>query len=397
MILSHAKAALSSANARAAAAIQAREEAELEAINARELVEDAENSRTHFELLENQIKGELSASGTKILELETLLKEKGALLEKNGEELSKLSEDHSSIYAENSNLKSYIDDLEKKVGDTQTRVIQVTDKLTVEKEKCNNLSQKILESQVELEATSTNRENVTSTIHNLKEEVKESNEAIVDLKDALKSALLEKQALLDNQESGVPSTMPSNSHSSVATEPHSQGGNSTTPLFYALEKQAELVTAREEITRLASLLGDAHQDREEALQEALICRKQLEETEAMLQRQNKMGRQRKAHEHDCDAAINIGKTTESSYDHMCKVESSADINLEYLKNIMLKYLSAKSFSERRALIPAIAAVLCLTHEETQQAVASVDLSGGVQGVGNALLDSLASFRSPMKK
>ena len=83
------------------------------------------------------------------------------------------------------------------------------------------------------------------------------------------------------------------------------------------------------------------------------------------------------------------KQTDSAYEHMSKFENAADMNLEYLKNIMLKYLSARNQAERKALIPAISAVLCLTQEETKQAFESVNAS---TGIGNTLFDSISRFR-----
>lgn len=71
-------------------------------------------------------------------------------------------------------------------------------------------------------------------------------------------------------------------------------------------------------------------------------------------------------------------------------EDSAQVNLEYLKNVMLSYLNAKTFSERKALVPAVAAVLCLTPEETMRAVRSVNESGSVDNVGISLFESLGS-------
>merc|ERR1739842_11063 len=64
-----------------------------------------------------------------------------------------------------------------------------------------------------------------------------------------------------------------------------------------------------------------------------------------------------------------------------KSESSENLNLEYLKNITLRYVKASTISERKALIPVLAAVLCLTEDETQNAIQAVD-SSGLGNVGN---------------
>ena len=44
----------------------------------------------------------------------------------------------------------------------------------------------------------------------------------------------------------------------------SSHGNESTPLFFAIEKQNELKTARDEINRLANMLGDAESAKQEA-------------------------------------------------------------------------------------------------------------------------------------
>merc|ERR1719223_459491 len=48
------------------------------------------------------------------------------------------------------------------------------------------------------------------------------------------------------------------------------------------------------------------------------------------------------------------------------------VNLEYLKNVMLSFLTAKTLADRRKLVPVVATVLCLTPEESTQAINSVE-------------------------
>jgi hypothetical protein len=55
---------------------------------------------------------------------------------------------------------------------------------------------------------------------------------------------------------------------------------------------------------------------------------------------------------------------------------------------MLSYLNAKSLTEKKALVPVIAAVLCLTPEEQATAVKNIDESGGLEVVGRTLFESL---------
>ena len=64
------------------------------------------------------------------------------------------------------------------------------------------------------------------------------------------------------------------------------------------------------------------------------------------------------------------------------------VNLEYLKNVMLSYLKAKTLADRRKLVPVISTVLCLTPEEQAQAVSSVEDSAGLSGVAVSFWENL---------
>ena len=71
-------------------------------------------------------------------------------------------------------------------------------------------------------------------------------------------------------------------------------------------------------------------------------------------------------------------------------ENDSAVNLEYLKNVMLSYLKAKTLADRRKLVPVIATVLCLTPEEQSQAVLSVEESAGLTGVASSFWENLES-------
>ena len=57
---------------------------------------------------------------------------------------------------------------------------------------------------------------------------------------------------------------------------HQQNNNGTMPLFYAMEKQAELTQAPNEIARLAGLLGDAESSKQEAIDNVEDFRLEME-------------------------------------------------------------------------------------------------------------------------
>jgi len=373
-----AQAALSSANARAAAAAQAREDAEMEAVTARELVEDVKCSKENYLLMEEQIKAKLKEYENKNDELNLLHDKRGKHIEDLNKDLSELKRAFSSTQAENSSLKTSVSVLERDAEKLRQHLNTAEEDLRNEKQLCVDLRDQLVESKGNLEESSEEKANVRAKITKFEKEVEEANRTIDELKDGLKSALLEKQALEESLSTGRSSG--ANTHHSTTNT--SSNNDSSAPLFYAMEKQAELNAAREEISRLASLLGDAKQERAEAMEAAEIAQKQLESTNSMLLRQEKLGKGRDGK----NMPSNNGDSDETSYEY---ISESADINLEYLKNIMLKYLGAKTYNERRSLIPAIAAVLCLTQDETNDALNSVDLSSGI---GNALIDSLSMFR-----
>jgi len=71
--------------------------------------------------------------------------------------------------------------------------------------------------------------------------------------------------------------------------------------------------------------------------------------------------------------------------------NAASANIEYLKHVMLRYLRARTTNEKRALLPVIAAVLCLTSDEKRSVERAVEESGGLSGMGNAFLESLETL------
>merc|ERR1712157_341112 len=115
-----------------------------------------------------------------------------------------------------------------------------------------------------------------------------------------------------------------------------------------------------------------------AQEEKEEMRKKMEETEARLRRQEKLGGSKSA-------------TAEvSAFDRIVKGSreyGSDNLNLEYLKNITLRYIKASTISERKALIPVLSAVLCLTEDETRNALKAVEDSAGLSNVGNVLFES----------
>lgn len=237
----------------------------------------------------------------------------------------------------------------------------------------------------------------------LQDDLLEANRAIEGLKEALRQALAQnkqqstKQSELQSRiteegndycESDVYTDIPLDN-----TREKSENGEAGTALFYAFEKQAELNTARDEINRLANLIGEVQCEKQEALEQVNRLQKMLEETEAKLNRQckllgatsigfsNSTGSSKAIRESSKSPAVNA--TEEAA--------NAASANIEYLKHVMLRYLRARTTNEKRNLLPVIAAVLCLTNDEKKSVERAVEESGGLTGMGNAFFESLETL------
>ena len=64
--------------------------------------------------------------------------------------------------------------------------------------------------------------------------------------------------------------------------------------------------------------------------------------------------------------------------------------MEYLKNVMLSFLTAKTLADRRKLVPVVSTVLCLTPEEHVQAINSVEQNAGLTGVATSFWENIES-------
>lgn len=234
----------------------------------------------------------------------------------------------------------------------------------------------------------------------LQEELDGANEAIKELKKELRDALTREKEREAIQYSNNVGPIPSNPAEMLSEQHHIEKQNhetsnnsSATPLFYAIEKQAELKIARDEINRLANLVSELETTKQAAWEEKEEFRKKMEEAEARLRRHEKLGTSAVG-ARPAPSVSSRASPYGNSYipAPSSKPESSENLNLEYLKNITLRYIKASTTSERKALIPVIAAVLCLTEDETQNAMNAVD-SSGLGNVGNALLESTKYFLS----
>ena len=236
-----------------------------------------------------------------------------------------------------------------------------------------------------------------STIIMLQRELKDANQAIKELKETLRGTIEQKSqrsACINGPEIG---TSPGQ-----GTGPEVKPAGA--PLFYAMEKQVELNTARSEINRLANLLGDAQSEKMESYESMQEMRKSMELAEARLRRYEKLGPSKTrtpkvSAQYSKNAPLRSispkrrmsGGSAGSSEDMMDGIENnSASVNLEYLKNVMMSFFNAKTLAEKKALMPVLGSVLCLTPEEHHRAIVSVENSGSLENTGISLFENVGA-------
>jgi hypothetical protein len=190
--------------------------------------------------------------------------------------------------------------------------------------------------------------------------------------------------LLERTETGVSDAVSDHSHSlnqggDVDDSVHN--GNGSTPLFFAIEKQNELNTARDEINRLA---GDAESENHEAYDATDEMRQKMEKANARLLRCEKLGTK-------STRQLSVPPSSYAPYRSTGFVGlypgsrgdgiptspgNDSVINLEYLKN----FLKAEMLADRRKLVPVLSTVVCLTLEEQSDAVLSAEQASKLTGV-----------------
>ena len=463
---------LAVANARTAAAQQAKEEAEMESAAAKKEAEQAvERARVaetggknamaeakeyvkDLEQQTNTLQQELQTSEMAVRRLEETLKLSQQDVESSRTAREKQQTEMSLTLQELQRERNKTSALQQQVSDGQSRSNQLYDEVETLRDELRKTATAALMAKSDsgksadaargdaVDATSslaaaaasqtvlsstTEKSKAESTIVMLQGELRDANEAIRELKETLRSALEQQQ---EQQQQQQPQTQHhhANGGGSLAPQPLHPGaipavgggpGNDSTPLFYALEKQAELKTAQNEINRLANLLGDAESAKMEAYDAMDDMRRQMEEAEARLARYEKLGPTRRkkldssktssfggytrtrpalrsdddtrsVDSVDTDDDLGLGGGATSSAGGGGGGGNSAQVNLEYLKNVMLSFLNAKTAMERKALVPVVSAVLCLTPEEQMNAMKSVTESGSVENVGLSLFETIGS-------
>jgi len=386
--------ALAVANSRAAAATQAKEEAELEARAARSTADatmerariaeengqkamrEAKEYYKEMEAAKENAVGELEASEVELNKLKKTLSDAQAKLELSATEKASLAADKAQMARDCETERTKSGGLQRDLEASQRRVSSL-------ERDAADLRSRLQAAEAAAEANARNgkgrwqdsaSENAatTQTIIMLQQQLKEANNSIKELKEALENAIVMGET--STNAPGAAAEQVGSSSTSV--------NDGSSPLFYAMEKQAELNTARNEINRLASLYADVQSHKneaEEALESAL---KELAEEKAKLQRYEKL--------RGADPAAPDDKGTTNG-----QGASEVDpgrTNIEYLKNVMLSFLNAKTLTEKKSLVPVIGAVLCLTPDEQAKAIYNVEATAGIEGFGSALFGTIGNFR-----
>ena len=430
-----AQEALAAANARLAAANQAREEAESDAKNARAASDDAVERARVAEMKKSEAE-------KKANDLNSLLETERA---GSSKDVSELTETVSDLRETVNSLQSKVEEAASTRSKLVAELEQLNSNLMEQKEKNSDLHNQLIESNTLCESlqrevhdltdelqrssaaafkrakdsnegsftenhadrtsinvavdgtTSGDREESDGTIIMLQQELQGANEAIAELKLALRTALLEmadNDYARDNAAAGAPFQNEGNGGGEGS---ESQHGNESTPLFFAIEKQNELKAARDEINRLANMLGDAESSKQEAYDAMQEMRQQMEEANARLLRYEKLGMKSARPQVTQSSYVPFRSTTgqssvsnDDSAMRMVNSGNDSTVNLEYLKNVMLSFLTAKTLADRRKLVPVVATVLCLTPEEMEQAVESVEQSAGLTGVASSFWENMGS-------
>lgn len=428
-----AQASLANANARAATANLAREDAEIDATNARNDAEvamkKAKEADVERKIAISKAQEEVQIFLEQISELNVdckkakeELSDAQAAISKGAEEAKEANKNREEMLEEwtskNAQLESETERasrLEQDVAIERIKNKEFEDETYNLKVELENYASAAFmarqsdgitqgnEKESKLEQTKEPAES-DGTIVMLQQDLKAANDAIRDLKEALGTALSRNPGTIEPMEimDTIKHYNPSRSGPPSPQLANDENTTESTPLFFAFEKQAELNTARDEITRLAALLGDGESTKTEAMEAMDDMRKKMEEAESRLRRYEKLA-PASGRGHRGSSALPTSQNYGNRRSHasipsiseknngstmMMSSRNDSTVSLEYLKNIMLRYMNATSLNEKRALVPVIGAVLELTPDEQTVAMANVEKSANVTGVGVSLIENI---------
>ena len=415
-----AQASLANANARAAAANQAREDAEMDIASAKAEAESAVSIAKAAEAeKEAAILRATSDLQQYVDEIEQLKHEKSLVqsaLTSSEKLVEKLRFDTEELSKARDSILEEWNEKDRELEIEREKRTSIEQEIALAKINNKNLVHEKEQLKIELEASASaafmaqqshdqNSNDISktsnstmdgmsesdATIMMLRQELNGANDAIKNLKEELSNVLSQNPSFSNSPKMINSTELTSNEHLIDNQFLNQKSSNNTTPLFFAFEKQAELNTARDEITRLAALLGDAEADKSEAHDKMMEMQTKMEEAQAQLRRYQKLG--------PASVSTNAQYSSLNGNGSWHGISGRRDprnlashndstVNLEYLKNIMLRYLNAGTLNEKKSLIPVIAAVLELTPDEVSRASMNIEKSAGINGVGTSLIENV---------
>ena len=420
-----AQEALAAANSRLAAANQAREEAEIDAKNARSASDDAverarvaemkkleavrkaadvtgklESERVVASRSMDELRNSIKSLQETIQSLQIQLKNATTTREKFAADVERLNSNLADFKDKNADLRGQLIESNTRCESLQREVFDLTDEVQRSSAAAfkrakdngeapsNDNHHNVSGSNSNAFATSSsiiNRGESDGTIIMLQQELQGANEAIAELKLALRTALLENANIVDARGATADREAGGLHNKQWHEGGASTSRNESTPLYFAIEKQNELKTARDEINRLANMVGEAESAKQDAYDAMEEMRQKMEDATSRLLRYEKLGMKSTARPQISHSAYGPSFRNPTS-----SIVNDSAINIEYLKNVMLSFLTAKTLAERRKLVPVVATVLCLTPDEHTQAINSVEQTAGLTGVASSFWENLES-------
>ncbi|GMI39721.1 hypothetical protein TrCOL_g8459, partial [Triparma columacea] len=299
--------------------------------------------------------------------------------------LQQSNERVTALTKENASLKDLNEGYKRDAEDARDEKEKAESSVSGLRSQISTLTSSLEASKAELEATLGKASRLEMEAEALREEVEraegerrkaeEENVKLTNTVEAARTtaAIAEKETRgleekvkaletsLETARSSAPPPTPPPTGTTAATEAptsspptnNSQTNQMTSePLIYALSKASELSVATSEITRLSSLLADLSDDLTVSREDCSSLSQELTQAKMEIERASRMGG-----------------------------GDGDNVNVEYLKNVLLQYLTSQTVGEKRRLLPVLATVLSLTPAERIKAEKSLESNKGIRGVG----------------
>ncbi|GMH62378.1 hypothetical protein TrRE_jg9728 [Triparma retinervis] len=264
-------------------------------------------------------------------------------------EISTLTTSQSAIKTKLNSLTSKTESADAEVAELKSELDKVTVEKKMVEDENDRLSKIVKTSQSTVELAENDKRGLEEKLRALEKELKTKNASIT------------------TTSSSLPAPPPTNTTASTSPPSHSPSPSpppppTSEPLIYALSKASELSIATSEITRLSSLLADVSDDLSVEKEKGTELEKALENAKMEIERKERMG------------------------------GGDDNVNVEYLKNVLLQYLTSPAVTEKKRLLPVLATVLSLTPSERLKAERSLESNKGIRGVGEVLIEGVEGVK-----